>query len=73
MDIIKLAKALDVDTEIPKEHIKMLREQGMGIETAKDVILEERILERIEKLNYLVNALYGIFPKNADWRLNDRF
>ena len=62
MNIIKLAEALGVDTEISAEQLRALREQGSGISE----ILEERVLARIQWLNKSVNTWYGIFPENKE-------
>ena len=51
MNIVKLAKALGVDTTCSKEEIKSLRENlGISIDAARELILEPRILQRIKLL-----------------------
>jgi hypothetical protein len=51
MDIEKLAKALNVDTACNKVEIDFVRENyGVGIETAREIIIEPRVLKRISQL-----------------------
>ena len=51
MNTFKLAEALGVDTTCKKEEIQKLRiELGVGMDTAREIIIEPRILERIKTL-----------------------
>lgn len=51
MNTFKLAEALGVDTTCKKEEIQKLRiELGVGMDTAMEIIIEPRILERIKAL-----------------------
>lgn len=51
MNIIKLAEALGVDTTCKKEEIQKLRiELGVGMDTAREMIIEPRIYEQIKLL-----------------------
>lgn len=51
MNIEKLAKALGVDITCTKVEIDFIRENyGVGIETAKEILIEPRILKRITQL-----------------------
>ena len=51
MNTFKLAKALRVDTTCKKEEITRIRNEfGVGIETAMELIIEPRIIARIEEL-----------------------
>lgn len=51
MDIFKLAEALNVDTTCKREEIQHLREiYGVGIDTAREIIIEPRVLNQIKML-----------------------
>ena len=51
MNIFKLAEALRVDTTCKKEEILRIRnELGVGIETAREIIIEPRVLNQIKNL-----------------------
>ena len=51
MNMFKLAEALGVDTTCKKEEIQKLRiELGVGMDTAREIIIEPRIYKRIEDL-----------------------
>ena len=51
MDIFKLAEALGVDTTCKKEEIQKLRiELGVGMDTAREIIIEPRIYKQIKLL-----------------------
>ena len=51
MDIIKLAEALGVNTTCSKEEIQYIREYyGVGIQTAREIIIEPKIYKEIELL-----------------------
>lgn len=51
MDIIKLAEALGVNTTCSKEEIQHIREYyGIGIQTAREIIIEPKIYKEIELL-----------------------
>ena len=49
MNIFKLAEALGIDTTCKKEEIqKLCLDLGVGMDTAREIIIEPRILERIK-------------------------
>lgn len=51
MNIIKRAEALGVDTTCEKQELDKLRiEYGVGINTAREMIIEPKIYERIKEL-----------------------
>ena len=51
MNIIKLAEALGVDTTCKKSEIDKLRiEYGVGMDTAREMIIEPKIYKRIKEL-----------------------
>ena len=51
MNIEKLAQVLNVDTTCTKVEIDFVRENyGVGIETAREIIIEPRVLKRISQL-----------------------
>lgn len=51
MNIIKLAEALGIDTTCEKQELDKLRiEYGVGMDTAKEMIIEPKIYERIKEL-----------------------
>lgn len=51
MDIFKLAEALGVDTTCKKEEIQKLRiELGVGMDTAREILIEPKIYEQIKLL-----------------------
>lgn len=60
MDIIKLAEALGIDTTCNKEEIQYLREyHGVGIRTAREIIIEPKVYEEIKLLvKYIKNERY---------------
>lgn len=58
MNIFKLAEALGVDTTCKKEEIQKLRiELGVGMNTAREIIIEPRILERIKTLVRIIEEV----------------
>lgn len=51
MNIFKLAEALGVDTTCKYEEIQYLREYyGVGIQTARETIIESKVYEEIKLL-----------------------
>lgn len=51
MNTIKLAEALGVDTTCKKQEIDKLRiEYGVGMDTAREMIIEPKIYKRIKEL-----------------------
>lgn len=51
MDIIKLAEALGVNTTCKKEEVQHIREYyGVGIQTAREIIIEPKVYEEIKLL-----------------------
>ena len=51
MNTIKLAEALGIDTTCSKQEIDKIRiEYGVGIDTAREMIIEPRIYQRISEL-----------------------
>ena len=57
LNLERLAEALNIDTSFSEEdrcRINNMREQGIGLYTAKDKVLAGKILKRI---NELVNKL----------------
>ena len=63
MNIFKLAEALGVDTTCKREEVQYLREKlGCGIEQAREIIIEPRVLEEIKLLVKCIkknNRTYG--------------
>ena len=58
MNTFKLAEALGVDTTCKKEEIQKLRiELGVGMDTAREIIIEPRILERIKTLVRIIEEV----------------
>lgn len=56
MDIIKLAEALGINTACSKEEVQHIREYyGVGIQTAKEIIIEPKIYEKIKLLVKHIN------------------
>ena len=51
MNIIKLAEALGVDATCKKQEINKLRiKYGVGMDTAREMIIEPKIYKRIKEL-----------------------
>lgn len=51
MNTIKLAEALGIDTSCTKVEIDFIRKNySVGIETAREIIIEPRIYKRIKEL-----------------------
>lgn len=51
MNIIKLAEALGIDTACEKQEIDRLRiECSVGVDTAREMIIEPKIYEQIKEL-----------------------
>lgn len=58
MNIFRLAEALGVDTSCKKEEIQKLRiELGVGMDTAREMIIEPRIYQRIKSLVKLITEV----------------
>ena len=58
MNIFKLAEALGVDTTCKKEEIQKIRiELGVGMDTAREIIIEPRIYQRIKSLVKLITEV----------------
>ena len=56
MDVIKLAEALGCDTTCNKAEITYIRENyGVGMDTAREILIEPRIYKRIKELVSLIN------------------
>lgn len=58
MNMIKLAEALGIDTNCEKQELDKLRiEYGVGIDTAREMIIEPKIYEQIKELVKTVQEL----------------
>ena len=55
MNTIKLAEALGIDTTCKKQEIDKLRiEYGVGMDTAREMIIEPKIYQKIKNLVKLI-------------------
>ena len=60
LNLEKLAEALNIDTSFSEEdrcRINNMREQGLGLESARDEIFACKILKRINELVNIINEL----------------
>lgn len=60
MDINKLAKVLNVDTSVLKEQAELIRDtSGCSMWSARESIIEERVLNKIKDLVNKIDYLWG--------------